>query len=538
MYQFIVKEKGYASWQIDKLEDEEEDEEEYKINLCDSFAEPYKKKLFHGDIFDKDFNIQNSKIRGLSYIAGILDYSGKTFGRYKNGKFLYKVIPDNKLLPCFLIPYEDKNTSFNKVKVRKYVIFKFNNWNDKHPIGMLIDILGDINDLKIFDKYLLYSKDLYYKRQNLNFNIGLLNNSFNNRFNENIITIDPLNTKDIDDAYSFTGNKLSVYIANVPIIMHLLNLDNCINIPSTVYLSELRENMLDKCLSEDLCSLVAGKNRIVLAMDVYLINEKIESVKFEICNIIVSKNYSYDDFELKDDKTYNESFNILNKINTDLKLLEKISDSHELIQFLMLLMNIEAAKILFKNNKGIFRNFTFKNSKNQINDIEDINLKNFIKIWELGESQYCDSKMVKSHELINNIYCHITSPIRRIVDIINMHELISVLNLYSLNKNAIYLNWEIDYINKISKNIKKVQNESKILNKFIHKPEIIDNKYNCTIININDELNECTILIKDIDYISYIKNNNYELYKNYTCQLYLFEDGYSLKRKIRVKIII
>ena len=132
--------------------------------------------LFHEDIFDKDFNICDSKARNLSYIAGILDYNGKTFGRHKNGKFLYKVIPDNKLLPCFLIPYEEKKNQFNKVKVRKYVIFKFNNWNNKHPIGMLVDVLGDINGLKIFDKYLLYSKNLFYKQENIKFNHEDLNN--------------------------------------------------------------------------------------------------------------------------------------------------------------------------------------------------------------------------------------------------------------------------------------------------------------------------------------------------------------------------
>lgn len=533
MYQFIVKEKGYASWRINKIK-EGPDEIDISVPIC----EPYNKKLFHDDIFDTDFNICNSKTRNLSYIAGILDYSGKTFGRHRNGKFLYKVIPDNKLLPCFLIPYQDKKSEFNKVKVRKYIIFKFNNWNNKHPIGMLIDVLGNINELKIFDKYLLYSKNLFYKRQNINLNNGDLNNNFNNRFKEHIISIDPINTKDIDDAYSFTNNKLSIYIVNVPIVLDKLKLNGLINIPSTVYLSENRENMLDSLLSEKLCSLIAGENRIVLAIDIYLVNENIESVKFEICNINVFKNYCYEDSDLQDDNTYKKSFDMINKLNKNLKLLDCINDSHELIEFLMLLMNIESAKILFENNKGIFRNFTLKKDSDRIENLTDLNLKNFIKIWELGESEYCNFNKVEKHRLINHIYCHITSPIRRIVDIINMHELINILNLYKFNEYPNYLEWKIESINSIAKNIKKIQNESKILNKFIKTPEILNKLFNCIIININNELHECSILIKDIDYICYLKNNNYELYKNYTCQLYLFEDGYSLKRKIRVKIII
>ena len=533
MYQFIVEEKGYASWSINKINGESDE-----LEICSSMSDPYKNKLFHEDIFDKDFNICDSKARNLSYIAGILDYNGKTFGRHKNGKFLYKVIPDNKLLPCFLIPYEEKKNQFNKVKVRKYVIFKFNNWNNKHPIGMLVDVLGDINDLKIFDKYLLYSKNLFYKQENIKFNHEDLNNIFDKRFEEHVITIDPLNTKDIDDAYSFTKNKLSVYIANVPIILDKLNLNGLINIPSTVYLSEYRENMLNKSLSEDLCSLLEGRNRVVLAMDIYLLNDNIELIEFKICNINVSKNYCYDDIELQEDNTYKKSFEMINKLNKNLKLLDSINDSHELIEFLMLLMNIESAKILFENNKGIFRNFTMKKDKNNIDHVTDINLRNFIKIWELGQSEYCMYNKVEKHKLINHIYCHITSPIRRIVDIINMHELINILNLYKFNNIPKYLEWKIESINNISKSIKKIQNESKILNKFVINPEILNTLYDCIIININLELNECSILIKEIDYICYLQNNNYELYKKYSCQLYLFEDGYSLKRKIRVKIII
>ena len=101
MYQFIVKEKGYASWRINKIK-EGPDEIDISVPIC----EPYNKKLFHDDIFDTDFNICNSKTRNLSYIAGILDYSGKTFGRHRNGKFLYKVIPDNKLLRVNASNYE------------------------------------------------------------------------------------------------------------------------------------------------------------------------------------------------------------------------------------------------------------------------------------------------------------------------------------------------------------------------------------------------------------------------------------------------
>ena len=76
-------------------------------------------------------------------------------------------------------------------------------------------------------------------------------------------------------------------------------MNSLINIPATVYLSE-NKNMLNKSLSEDLRSLLEGKNRVVLAMDIYLLNENIELVEFKICNINVSKNYCYDDLALQE----------------------------------------------------------------------------------------------------------------------------------------------------------------------------------------------------------------------------------------------
>ena len=56
--------------------------------------------------------------------------------------------------------------------------------------------------------------------------------------------------------------------------------------------------MLNKSLSEDLCSLLEGRNRVVLAMDIYLLNDNIELIEFKICNINVSKNYCYDEFDV------------------------------------------------------------------------------------------------------------------------------------------------------------------------------------------------------------------------------------------------
>ena len=56
----------------------------------------------------------HSSLRQMNYIPGILNITGKTYGRLK-GKLLYQCIPDDKRIPIFLVPYQDKKQSVHKI---------------------------------------------------------------------------------------------------------------------------------------------------------------------------------------------------------------------------------------------------------------------------------------------------------------------------------------------------------------------------------------------------------------------------------------
>ena len=79
-------------------------------------------KLFTNDVFSYEKNavtIVHSTVRSGSPMPGVLIINGnKTYGRSKNGKLLYKCVPDDKRLPPFLVPYEIKNVGFSKVFIR------------------------------------------------------------------------------------------------------------------------------------------------------------------------------------------------------------------------------------------------------------------------------------------------------------------------------------------------------------------------------------------------------------------------------------
>ena len=44
---------------------------------------------------------------------------------------------------------------------KKYIIFKYNEWNGKHPIGEIVHTIGDVSELPNFYEYQLYCRSLH-----------------------------------------------------------------------------------------------------------------------------------------------------------------------------------------------------------------------------------------------------------------------------------------------------------------------------------------------------------------------------------------
>ena len=92
----------------------------------------------------------------------------------------------------------------------------------------------------------------------------------------------------------------------------------------------------------------------------------------------------------------------------------------------------------------------------------------FLKNWNSYGGKYTKYENQKSHEILElDSYVHITSPIRRLVDLLNMIVLQNSLGLmdYSEKSKSFYTNWlsKIDYINETMKAIRKVQNNCELL---------------------------------------------------------------------------
>ena len=169
-YKILVGDRNYTEW---NLYDASHLNEVDKINM-----NPSSNKLFSGDTFECDVDVDSNQetqsvkilhscVRSMPSIPGILVLNGgKTFGKYKD-KYLYKCIPDDKRFPIFTIPYALK-LGFSKNIDNKYIVFRFDNWSDKHPQGTIVSVLGDVDVLANYYEYQLYCKSLYASIQTFN----------------------------------------------------------------------------------------------------------------------------------------------------------------------------------------------------------------------------------------------------------------------------------------------------------------------------------------------------------------------------------
>jgi exoribonuclease R len=577
IFKIHINDRSYTSWEVF---------EKNKFNKNNIEFNPFNHKLFTNDVFTIDKNnkvkIVHSSVRSGPAIQGVLILDGnKTYGRQSytrnrtqmtGGKLLYKCIPHDKRLPSFFVPYEIKTMGFSKVLKNLYVTINFEEWKDKHPRAKLDNVIGPIDILDNFYEYQLYCKSLNASIQKFkNDTIKSINSktqegiielikskypSIEDRTNQSlwyIITIDPLNSQDYDDGFSikdlYKGVKqLSIYISNVTICMDVLNLWNSFSRRiSTIYLPDKKRPMLPTILSDCLCSLQENVRRVAFVMDVFIKNNEIIDIKFSNAIIKVSNNYVYEDHKLLGDQKYHNILDIAHELSKKYKYINNVRNSHELVCYLMILMNYHSARELIKHKTGIFRSTIIKREFS-VPDTLPEDVGKFIKIWNSASGQYIDgSKIVDTrHELLDvDAYVHITSPIRRLVDLLNMIKFQTTMGMSNLSENAnkFYEKWlsEIDYINATMRSIRKVQCDCSLLHLCHNNPEIMEKDYDGYLfdkIYRNDDLYQYIVFLPELKLSSRITlREDFENFTNKKIKLYIFNDEESFKRKIRLHLL-
>jgi hypothetical protein len=533
---------------------------------------PIKYKLFNQDIFNYDkttetLTLEHSTMRSMKNIPGVLVLEGnKRYGRHKS-KFLYKCIPDDRQFPIFMAPYAIK-IGFNKRLFNKYVVFKFLHWNDKHPRATIVQIMGNVTELVNFYEYQLYCKSLYTSIQNFHKKtMRALKEKSEDEYIEymyktytiqdrrqcNIISIDPEKSKDFDDAFSIKEMPnnafcLSVYISNVSFWLDAMDLwDSFSQRISTIYLPDRKRPMLPPILSDTLCSLQENRIRFAFTLDIIVNKKTFQIEDHSFCNscICVKNNLRYDTPEQENNQLYIKAFGYIKSMNYVNKYVDSIDTSHDLVAYIMILMNYLSAKYLSTQKKGIYRsakcNTNFTAPENVPGKIQK-----FLKMWNSFGGQYVNYENKESHDMLElDAYVHITSPIRRLVDLLNIMAIQDSLGLMTLEDGRLefYNKWtnDLEYINTTMRSIRKVQNDCSLLCLCTNNADILQREHGGFIFDkiFLNGLYQYMVYFSEFKMVNrFTSKHEKENLSKQKFKLFVFTDEIQLKQKIRIELVL
>jgi exoribonuclease R len=568
MYSLQIEDRNYSKWTIKTLPSDAP--RPGPIGLPENFH-PLNHKLFHEDVFEilqpNTICISSSPFlenQSMCIPAILILSDGKTYGRTENKKkLLYRCIPNNKHLPIFLVPYEI-TLELSKHIVNKYVLIKYKNWDEKHPRGELVETIGNINNYQAFENYQLYCKGLQislsYFTKHLKTKCQITSESdyiesiskkysVKDRRLEYVFSIDNMDTTDYDDAMSITEIddkiRVSIYIANVMVWLEELGGWNAFSDRvSTIYLPSKKYPMIPSLLSENYCSLMEKRKRFAIAVDFTIYPDGFITTEFRNTIITVKRNFRYEEEKLLKNEKYKQLFSISQGLDRTIK------DSHDLVAYWMIKTNEAVGEQLFSNKLGIFR----KTNTDNIDSIESVDHnmstleRTLFHIQNNIHSEYKEfaENATFVHSAMNTYnYLHFTSPIRRLVDLLNQIYLWKIMGYDLSDSMCLFLeSWinKIGYINTQMKSIRKTQSNCDLLYMVTTNPTIIDKIFSGIIINKkysdNENIITYSVYFESLKYIANIVSEcSFKIHQTINCKIFVFNDKDTIQQKVIIQPI-
>lgn len=454
-------------------------------------------------------------------ITGIL-ITNKTYGRDKKGRILYLCIADlpkneDGSLLNYLVPFNNPNLAgFNKALPNYYVTFcHLTEFLNGHPLGQLMDCLGPVDSWEAYSKYELFKRNLYLTGfKNFEKKVAKLAPVTGIPEPYNIISIDPSECTDIDDAFAFfyrgSTAHLQIHIANVPAFMETHGLwEDITNRATTVYMPTGKVPMLPKHISENACSLLEGTTRATIMITyIFEVDKETGALKGLLQTVApryvfayVEKNYTYDD-AVPNQPALLEAARIL-------KPNYPVHDTHDLIAVFMMMFNEDCAEFT-----PIYRNCV------EVQPDEGSAWFNY----ELQTFTASYDVVNRGHAALDDdvvAYTHVTSPIRRLVDLINMTAII-----YG-ETHPFVQKWigNVDHINHYCKQARKAQQNAELYKLLSNTDETV---YEGTHVK-----NTGVVYLHALRLFVTVGNQILPEGKH-KYRIYMFHKEFTLKRKIRL----
>jgi len=263
-------------------------------------------------------------------------------GTFQQGKYWSIVVPDDlKIQRDFYIAPEDTLNARNGQKV----VINLVDWEDEHtnPVGRVVEILGEpeqpgvdiVSVARSYDLPARFSGKALAEAKNVSDQIP--ETEINRRLDwreELTFTIDPIDSKDFDDAVSLkileNGNYLlGVHIADVS---HYVKQGSQLDKESqdrgtSVYLVDRVVPMLPEWISNEMCCLKPNEDKLAFSVLIEL-NPSADMVNYEIKKSIIhsDRRFTYEEVqEIIDGKKKDKRFTdpIMHMFDLSKKLIEK-----------------------------------------------------------------------------------------------------------------------------------------------------------------------------------------------------------------------
>ena len=241
------------------------------------------------------------------------EIKNKIVGTFVNNKSFGFVVPDDKKIGTDIFISKG---NFGKARNNHKVVVEITKQAtaDKKPEGKIIEVIGGVNEAGVDMLSLIKEHDLPYKfPEEVAKEARVIEQEVNPKDMENrvdlrndiIFTIDGEDAKDLDDAVKVTklenGNYvLDVHIADVShYVGEKTNLEKEANLRGTsIYMLGRVIPMLPRELSNGICSLNAGKDRLALSCTMEInLNGKVISSDIYKSVIKVTERMSYTDVQ-------------------------------------------------------------------------------------------------------------------------------------------------------------------------------------------------------------------------------------------------
>lgn len=287
---FISNDRGFGFVEVEGMDE-------------DFFVpENYKNGAFHHDtVLIKVFPSTRGKRKEAKVVKVVSHEITELVGYFQDNRSFGYVLPDNKkIAQDIYVPKKNKHGAINGHKV----IVKITDYGQKgrKPEGEVVKILGHVSDpgvdiLSIVNEYEIpseFDEEVQYEAERIPDKVS--EKDIEGRLdlrNERTVTIDGEDAKDLDDAITLRkeGEQyiLGVHIADVShyVTEYSALDDEAYNRATSVYLVDRVIPMLPRRLSNGICSLNQGEDRLALSC-IMTINPDGKIDSYEIAETVIN----------------------------------------------------------------------------------------------------------------------------------------------------------------------------------------------------------------------------------------------------------